>query len=91
MTININNKEIELKYSIRALMMYENITGNSFNPSNITDMLTFFYCIIISSSKDYSYSFDNFIDDLDKDPSMLESMTKWMQGNNNTHDTLKKN
>ncbi len=86
-----NNREVELKYSIRAMMMYENITGNSFNPQNLTDILTFFYCIVVSSMKDYSYSFENFIDELDNEPSKLEELTKWMNSNISNQNTFKKN
>lgn len=87
----INNREVELKYSIRAMMMYENITGESFNPKNLTDILTFFYCIVVSSMKDYSYSFENFIDELDNEPSKLEELTKWMNDNISNQNTFKKN
>lgn len=86
-----NNREVELKYSIRAMMMYENITGNSFNPQNLTDILTFFYCIVVSSMKDYSYSFEQFIDELDNEPSKLEELTKWMNNNISNQNTFKKN
>ena len=86
-----NNREVELKYSIRAMMMYENITGESFNPKNLTDILTFFYCIVVSSMKDYSYSFENFIDELDNEPSKLEELTKWMNDKISNQNTFKKN
>jgi hypothetical protein len=32
MEVTINGKNITLKYSFRALMIYENITQKSFNP-----------------------------------------------------------
>jgi hypothetical protein len=32
MNVTIKEKEITLKYSFRALMIYENITQKSFNP-----------------------------------------------------------
>lgn len=91
MTIKINEKEIELKFSIRALMMYENITGNSFNPTNFTDILTFFYCVVISSTKDYSLTFDAFIDYIDVHPELIQDLTDWMKGINTTNDVIKKN
>lgn len=86
-----NNKEVELKYSIRAMMMYENITESSFNPKNLTDILTFFYCVVVSSMKDYNYSFEQFIDELDNDPSKLEELTNWMNSNISNQNTFKKN
>ncbi len=89
--MTFNNKEVELKYSIRAMMMYENITNSSFNPKNLTDILTFFYCVVVSSMKDYDYSFEQFIDELDNEPSKLEELTNWMNGNINNQNTFKKN
>ena len=38
MNININDKEITLKYSLRAMMMYENVTNKTLNPSGITEL-----------------------------------------------------
>ena len=53
MTITINEKTIELKYSLRAMLMYENMTDKTFNPSTLTDVITYMYCIVVSSSQDY--------------------------------------
>ena len=66
MKIKIGKKNIELKYTIRAMIMYENMAQKSFNPQTLTDIITFMYCIIVSSSKDYSFKFDQFIDYLDE-------------------------
>lgn len=91
MTFKIKDKEYELKYSIRAMMMYENITGESFNPSNLTNVLTFFYCMVVSSSKDYSYTFEEFLDYIDENPTFINDITEWIGNTNKVEDTLKKN
>jgi len=54
MEITINDKTISLKYTLRAMMMYENITGGTLTPSSLTDVITFFYCVVLASSMDYS-------------------------------------
>ena len=36
MTITINDKEIQLKYSFRAMMIYENIAQKSFEPKEMS-------------------------------------------------------
>ena len=79
MTITINKKKVTLKYTIRAMMMYENMTQKSFAPQSITDVITFMYCIIVSSMKDYSYTFDNFIDYVDDHPELLTKFSEWVQ------------
>ena len=78
-TIKIKDKEIELKQTLRALIMYENITDKAFEPKTFQDILTFLYCIVLTSSKDYSLiTFDEFIDFIDENHQVLEDMIKWL-------------
>ena len=91
MKININEKDITLKYSLRAMMMYENITNHSFAPTTMTDVVTFLYCIVITSTEDYSYTFDDFIDALDKHPEMLNEFTEWLNTVIAVQNNVKKN
>ena len=62
MKVIINDKEITLKSSFRAMVAYEQITDHIFSPSTVTDILVYFYCCIISS-KDYdgTMTFDEFM------------------------------
>lgn len=71
MKIKIKDFEVELKWTMRALMMYENIEEKPFNPTTMSEMLTFLYCIVVSSSKKYDLMFDDFIDELDNNPEIL--------------------
>lgn len=87
MTIKIRQSEITLKYSMRSLFQYENITGQSFNPKTLQDFCTFFYCVLCSSNKDLDLTFDEFIDEvIDPNPEMLNQFALWlsntMQKNN---------
>ena len=92
MKLNIKDKEIELKYSIRALLMYENMTDKTFSTSTLlTDMVVFMYCVVISSSKDYSLSFDEFIDYLDENPNAIQEFAEWLKNNVNSNNNFTKN
>lgn len=91
MKIKIGKKNIELKYTIRAMIMYENMAQKSFNPQTLTDIITFMYCIIVSSSKDYSFKFDQFIDYLDEHPEIMTEFSEWITSNANTNSDLSKN
>lgn len=92
MKLNIKDKEIELKYSIRALLMYENMTDKTFSTSTLlTDMIVFMYCVVISSSKDYSLSFDDFIDYLDENPNAIQEFAEWLKNNVNSNNNFTKN
>ena len=39
MKIKIQDKEIELKYSFRSMLIYEKITDRSFSPSGLYDIV----------------------------------------------------
>ena len=80
MKVTIKEKEITLKSSFRALIAYEQITNHTFNPSTITDMILYFYCVIISSKEfdNEPMSFDDFMDYLDEHQDLLNTFTTWL-------------
>lgn len=78
MVINIKGQEVTLKYSFRSLIMYENIQNKSFDPKTTTDVLVFFFCIIISSAKGIDLTFDEFLDMIDDNPELLIDFTKFL-------------
>ena len=80
MNIKIRDKEYKLKLSMRAYMLMENIQGRSFDIQNMTDTITFFYCIILTSSKEYDFKYDELLDMLDEDPKLLVEFNSWLLG-----------
>ncbi len=70
--------------------MYENITEKSFSPQSMTDIITYFYCVILSSGKDYSLTFDEFIDYLDENPDAIKEFSEWLNNTVQTNSQLKK-
>ena len=79
MKVTIKEKEITLKSSFRALIAYEQITNHAFNPSTITDMILYFYCVIISSKEfDEPMTFEAFMDYLDEHQELLTDFTTWL-------------
>ena len=59
MKVIIDNKEVQLKYSFRALMIFEKIAGKTFsNITGLTEILIFMYSVIISSDKDITITWD---------------------------------
>ena len=91
MTIKINDKEIELKQTIRSLLMYESIKGESYQPKNLNDILLYIYCVVVASSKDYSLSYDDFIDWVDDNPDELTQIVKFIQDTQQNQNNIKKN
>lgn len=88
MTITYKDKELELKYSFRAMMMQENITQKSFALSSYTDIIAFFYAVILASNKDVTIDFDEFIDWLDENPMEMEKFSEWITDNIKMQDKL---
>ena len=78
MIVNIKDKDITLKYGFRALMIYENITQKSFQPQGLSDVVTFFYSVLVASSKGENISFDEFLDWLDDNPTALNKFSDWL-------------
>ena len=78
MKVKINDREVELKYSFRSFMIYENITGKSFNPTNLTDILVFFYSTILGSDKSAELKFDEFMDMIDLHPALVTEFSEWL-------------
>lgn len=92
MKITIKGKEVELKYSIRALIMYENIENKTFQPTSLQNLMTFFYVIVLASSKDYSLTFDEFLDFVDEDQNnnLLNEFAGWLNDITENQNKLKK-
>lgn len=80
MKITIKEDELELRYSFRALMAYEQILGKTFEPRGITEVITFFYCVIITSKKDLQFTYDEFLDMLDENPGIIKEFSEWLTG-----------
>lgn len=85
MTINFNDKEIELRFSFRADMIYENIQGKSFTAQTETEWLVYFYSTYLAITDDTDLTFDDCVKLLDEKPTVLFQFIKWyvdFQSNN---------
>lgn len=96
MTIKIGEREIEMHYSLRMYMLYENIVDKSFNLAdlnNYTNILTLFYCAVLSSMQYHKMELDlksdEFIDWLDtKGSIVLSEFSTWYFENLKLQDEL---
>lgn len=79
MKITILDKEVELKSSFRAYIIFENITGKSFQSlSTMADVLVFMYASILASLKSTDISFNDFMDYIDEHPETVTEFSQWM-------------
>lgn len=90
MKVTIKGKEIELKSTLRSQMMYENIKGESFKPSSLENIVTFMYCCVVGSSKDYSLGYDEFLDEVDEQVQTLNEFVAWLVAQAENQNKLKK-
>ena len=88
MEITIKNNTVKLKYSFRALMIYENIANKSFSPKGISDVVVFFYSVVVATTKDNTISFDDFLDWLDANPTAINDFSVWLTEVFNTQSGL---
>lgn len=81
MKIQILDREVELKSSFRAYIIFENITGKSFQAvQTLSDVLVFMYATILSSLKTTDISFDAFMDYIDSNPGVVTEFSEWLTG-----------
>ena len=73
--IEINGKNYKLKYTIRSLFIWEQITGKSFKIENMLDNYLFFYSMILANNSDNILSWDDYINAMDEDPMLFKRMT----------------
>lgn len=69
--MTIRNTEYKLKYTLRALFIYEQITGKVFKMETITDEYLFFYCILLANNPDMQLTFAELIEAVDEDMSIM--------------------
>lgn len=90
MKITIKGKDVTMRYSMRSMMIYENIMQQNFNPKGITEILTFFYCCVLASCKDINLTFDEFIDWIDENPEAIVEFNEWLASVVNKNSYIRK-
>ena len=86
MKINIKNQELELAYTMRTYILFENIQGQSLSFENLnsyTSLIVLFYSAIVATIQkrklDITISYDEFIDWLDDNngENMIKEFSEW--------------
>lgn len=75
-TIKLKNQKYKIKYSIRSLFIFEQITGKPFKIETLLDNYIFFYSIILANNQDKTniITWDEFLDELDKNPNLFNEI-----------------
>lgn len=77
-TITINGKEYKIKYTIRALFIFEQITGKAFKIETLLDNYIFLYSMILANN-DVVLDWDEFIDSFDDNPNLIVELNNIIQ------------
>lgn len=78
-TIKINDKEYKVKYTIRALFYWEQITGKPFAINTLLDNYLFFYCMILANNPDDVLEWDQFLNAIDSDPTLFTQINSTVE------------
>ena len=73
----IEGKEYEVSYSLRMYYTYELITNKTFIGGTLLSMSLLFFSALLSKYNDFQYTFDEFVDILDEDKTLLEKFVKF--------------
>lgn len=74
--IEINGKSYNLKYTVRCLFIFEQITGKSFKIETLLDNYLFYYSMILANNPDNPLDWDEFLDAMDDDPTLFKRMSE---------------
>lgn len=74
--ITINGTDYEVKWGLRTMFIFEQITQKRFSIDSTMDSYLLFYSMILANNKDCTMSFDEFIDALDNDPTLITQLDK---------------
>lgn len=74
-------RKFNLRLTNRAQIIFEEITGRSFNPQKNGDIILLYHSILLACNQsienEYTLTFDEFIDALDQDPTLLFDFIEW--------------
>lgn len=76
--VEIRNKKYIIKQSFRSYLLYEEMTGRQIGEvTSMKDVLTLLYCTLKGCNKDFEYSFDEYIDIIDEDPTIFDKFNEF--------------
>ncbi|AGB28667.1 hypothetical protein Prede_1347 [Prevotella dentalis DSM 3688] len=74
--IRINGVDYVLKYTIRALFVFEQLTDKPFQVKTVTDNYIFLYSMILACNPDCTLTWQDFLKALDENPDILNNLSQ---------------
>ena len=90
MNITIKDKEYKVKYTIRAMFIFEKMANKIFKIESLLDWYIFSYSMILANNPDCELLFDDFIDECDSNPTLIVNMQEYLNKEMEINNQLKK-
>lgn len=75
-TVIVRDKEYTVRHSLRALFIYEELSGKPFTGQSLADSYLLCYATLLACNPDtFTLTFSEFIDECDSDPMIFRSYT----------------
>lgn len=84
-TVEIDGVSYKLRYTLRALFVYEELAGHPYTGEKMLDSYMLLYAMIIACNEEAEINFNQLIDACDKDTSIYRAFSEVLQ------DEIKKN
>lgn len=78
MNITIKDKQYKIKYTIRAMFIFEKMANKLFKIESLLDWYIFYYSMILANNQDCDLLFDEFIDECDNDHTLIVKMQEYL-------------
>lgn len=78
----INNAEYMLKYTLRALFIYEELAGKPYSGGKMINSYILLCAMLMACNKEFLLTFDDVIDACDSDPSIFETFLSVLEDEN---------
>ena len=79
MEIKIKGKSYKMKYTLRAIIVFEKITKKAFSLDTYTDQLVYFYSLLLANNPEMSLTMDELINAIDEDSNILEEYLSFLK------------
>lgn len=90
MIVSIDNKEYYLRYSLRSLFKYEQLTGHPYEGKKLEDAYLLLHASLMACNPEYSLTFEQLIDQCDIDPTIFDEFMSIVQAEADRLAQLKK-
>lgn len=81
-TVEIKGVEYNIKYTLRALFVYEELKGEPYSSDRTMNNYILLYAMLMACNKDFPLSFDEVIEVCDDDPSVFKAFVSVLEEEN---------